>query len=383
MRAAVFASVASLWLAVICLASPAAAQVRAGHPRIYLTDAATDALRPVLTTDRALTDMRGWMGRRIAAPAAADTMLGTSSSYVLMSGAAFLAHLSEERAVVDEARRYLAVLAATGPTSDLLLTRNRLLALAIGYDWLYSLLDATERADAVNQIVAHVNSLARYLDDPNYVSGPSRWANVTSLAGCIAISHDDPRLDATLAGILDNWRNGYNPVLDVVGEGGGHQMAWYYGPAYSGVEAYWMWRTATDGAESWNETYLHDAPFFSIYAANGQYHLPVLEDSSSGQADWTGLLAERVGYQGAHAGFELGPAELLTDGEVYPVVSGTIWAGVPDTLFGWADILSGPLSRARRHEAHLAGAEQCLAKPLELATLDAALGLAAPAASRG
>ena len=46
-------------------------------------------------------------------------------------------------------------------------------------------------------------------------------------------------------------------------------------------------------------------------------------------------------------------------------------------------ILSGPLSHARRDEAHLAGAEQCLAKPLELAALGAALGLSAPAASHG
>ena len=46
-------------------------------------------------------------------------------------------------------------------------------------------------------------------------------------------------------------------------------------------------------------------------------------------------------------------------------------------------ILSGPLSHARRDAAHLAGAEQCLTKPLEVAALGAALGLQTTVASRG
>lgn len=261
-------------------ASAAHAEVTTERPRIYLTLAAMPTLQAELPADPGFILMKEWMDRRIKYKDAAPMIAGNYPN-VLMTEAAFVAAmLPAEPAYTAEARGYLLAIAAIAPDpkGNLTATRDRLLALAIGHDWLHGVLSAGERTTVRDAIVAHEQSLGTLLSDPNFVSGPSRWANVVALAGAVSIAGDDARLDATLADVLDNWRNGYNPALEVIGAGGGHHMGWMYGPAYSGYEAPLMWRTASTDAESWVPGFLADAAYFPLYAANGAYQVPPIED---------------------------------------------------------------------------------------------------------
>ncbi len=259
-------------------------ELRTAHPRIYLTPERLDELRVSAPGDARFAAMLAYMQRRVDDPAQATGLLLDTHSFDLMSLAGFVSTIGRDPTYVATACDYVMQLAATPPSSefaDLLRTRNRLYALALGYDWMYADLTEAQRVTARDAIVAYVAALAGYVDDAQYVSGPSRWANVVTLAGAIAIHGDDARLDATLATTVGYWRDGYNPALADLGAGGGHQMAFYYGPAYSGVEAYLMWRTATVGSEAWVPDYLHDVPFFAAYATNGSAHLPVMEDAGA------------------------------------------------------------------------------------------------------
>jgi len=71
----------------------------------------------------------------------------------------------------------------------------------------------------------------------------------------------------------------------------------------------------------------------------------IMNDHTNGVDQQIGVLAERVGYHGSHAGFELGVAELMIEDEVFVGPSWTAWAGAPE-VHVWCDALSGPLSAA-------------------------------------
>lgn len=267
-------------LLVMLAARIAHADVTTDHPRIYVGLGELPALRAELPVDPDFILMQEWMDRRIQYQDAAPMVAGSYPT-IIMTDAAFVAMvLPDDDAYANEARIYLATLAGFVPDAenDVFVTRNRLLALAIGYDWLYDVLSPAERTATRDAIFAFTTSLQGLLDEPNFVAGASRWANVVSLAGALSIANDDPRLDATLDVVLANWREGYNPVLEVVGDGGGHHMAWMYGPAYSGFEAPLMWRTAWTEDEPWVADFLADSAYFPIYGANGAYRLPPIED---------------------------------------------------------------------------------------------------------
>jgi hypothetical protein len=74
----------------------------------------------------------------------------------------------------------------------------------------------------------------------------------------------------------------------------------------------------------------------------------LLGDQKSGDPgpSSTGMLAQRLGYSGSRAGFELGPAELWDGKTAMVLPSGAFWAGVPELVYGWADFVAGPLSLA-------------------------------------
>jgi len=258
----------------------ARADVTTDHPRIYVGAGQLPALRAELPADPDFILMQEWMDRRIQYQDAGPMIEGNYPN-TLMTDAAFVAMmLPDDDAYANEARLYLAALADFVPDAEgnVFITRNRLLALALGYDWLYDALPPAERTATQDAIFAFTTSLVELLDEPNFVAGPSRWANVVSLAGALSIANDDPRLDATLDIVIANWQGGYNPVINVVGDGGGHHMAWMYGPAYSGFEAPLMWRTAWTQDEPWVADFLADAAYFPIYGANGAYRLPPIED---------------------------------------------------------------------------------------------------------
>lgn len=272
-----------LCAAALLGASSASADVKSEHPRIYLTTETVSSLQAELPDDPMFLRMQDWMDDNVAAPGV-NPSLALAAAFNYMAGAAFVALMRpDEPAYTNEARLWLLTLAQYQPSVDsgnsLNLTRARLYAMAIGYDWLYGVLSPADRTTVRNAIVAFADILDDTVASGNYVSGPSRWANVVSLAGAIAINGDDARLDDTLETVLSNWRNGYNPALELIGVGGGHHMGWAYGPGYSGVEAYLMWKTASTDGETWVPEYLHDAAYFHMYATNGNYRLPAMEDA--------------------------------------------------------------------------------------------------------
>lgn len=307
-RTSIGAGALALAAVATCLTAStvASAQVIADHPRIYLTKKSLEAVRLSAPTDPAYTEMPKYMKRRVDNHADALVMAKGNGGYLLMMTAGLVALVSKDKTYIDEAKSYLDAIVGVPPNAktDVLGTRNRLYAMAIGYDWLYAELDAAARKKAVDAIYAYVTSLQDLLDDEQFVSGPSRWANVTALAGTIAVHGDDTRLDTVFAATLKRWRDGYNPALDSIGVGGGHQMAWYYGVAYSGFEAYFMWKTAAEKDESWAAQYLKDVAYFPIYGTNGSYRVPVVEDSGADKIEVGTLqhLAVSSGiYQNPHA----------------------------------------------------------------------------------
>lgn len=267
---------------VVGHSSVAFAQVRTTHPRIYLSNERRLALRTEGTTNEILSDLDMWMTRRLtpAGMTAADADMRGNYPDLLVIPAAFTATVLRTPTYITEVRRYLVFLAGIAPdlTNDETGTRNRLYSMSLGYDWMYDDLTPEEKTTLQNAIASYVENLATRIDTPNFVEGTSRWGNVTAFAGALAIHGDDSRLDATLTTILDSWRNGYNPALAYMGEGGGHPMGWMYGPAYSDYAPYFMWRTASSAGEVWMEDFFRDSAYFHIYAANGVNDFPLFGD---------------------------------------------------------------------------------------------------------
>ena len=270
-------------LALFCT-SGVEAQIRTEHPRLYFVEGDLERLRAVAGTDARIDAMSRYMTRQMADTAARtrSTTRIQGGDYGLMSIAAFVFLVTDRADVGTEAHRYLALLAASDPVAaDLLGTRNRLLALAIGYDWLANDLSTTEAAAARAAIVRYVESLSELLERPNFVVGTTRWAHVTALAGLLAIHHDDDSLDHVLDVVLDHFVNGYNPAVAVMGVGGGHPMAWYYGSNYAGTEPVMLWRSASESGEIWNADFLRESAYFHLYAANGALEMPLMEDAGN------------------------------------------------------------------------------------------------------
>lgn len=330
--------------------SAAAADVRTEHPRIYWTPPVLDTLRGELPDDPAFILMQEWIDRRIEQQDALPMLTGSYPNIIVATAAFVAAVLPEQTGYADEARAYLDTVAAIvpNPGGNLTATRNQLYALSLGYDWLYEVLDAGERTTLRNAIVGFTNAIAADASTGNYVSGPSRWANVVTLAGAVAIAGDDARLDDTLDTVLGRWRDGYNAVLAVAGTGGGHHMGWMYGPAYSGFEPTLMWRTASTDGETWVEDFSHDAAYFHIYASNGDRRLPMVADcfGNTIQANAMGQIAIAAGvFENPHAEAFYRELEVLEDP---PQLEPTfLWprlitrTGAPEP----ADLTTLPLSR--------------------------------------
>lgn len=306
-------------IALVTLApSRAAADVRTEHPRIYWTPTERDALRTELPDDPAFILMQQWMDRRIDEQDAAPQLTGSYPNIILATAAFVAAILPDDTQYADEARSYLTTISAIPPNpgGNLTATRNRLYALSLGYDWLHEVLDDDQRTTLRNAIVGHTTAIDPDASTGNYVSGPSRWANVVTLAGAVAVAGDDARLDDALEEVLGRWREGYNPVLEAAGAGGGHHMGWMYGPAYSGFEPTLMWRTASTDNETWVPDFSRDAAYFHIYASNGDRQLPLLGDcfGNTIQANAMGQIALAAGvFDNAHAEAFYRELEVLDD----------------------------------------------------------------------
>ncbi len=259
-------------LAVLFVSRIGFAQIRVEHPRIFLTPALVATLHVVGNGDADLKAIADYVDRRFKPDKVAATiseLQGNDPGYVCQP-TFFTAAVLGDATHVAEAIQALETLAAIAPSVGYDMgTRARLMCLAEGYDWLVDQLSPADNLAVRDAIVGHVAEIQSYIDAPDFVSGHSRWGNTTALAGALAIHGDDNRLDATLATVLSNWTNGYNPVLADVGLGGGHPMGWQYGPDYSDPRSALMWRSATVNGETWNPLFLGDVAYFHIYAANG------------------------------------------------------------------------------------------------------------------
>lgn len=284
LKLALWLGIVTAFVAAACEERAMAQEITSEHPRIYFREADVAPLRATAATNVDIQRLVTWTNnilRSEAAERSTDMYVDSTASYTWVQGAAFTAVITGEQRHIDLAKRFVWRLVPRAPTDGLVPVRNRLLGMALGFDWLFNSLTTEEKNQLASTIVAYVDSLASLLDDEAYVSGPARWTNITSLAGCLAVNGYVTDLDDTLPMILHTLRDGYTPFLDQVGVGGGHQMASYYGAGYSQIEGALMWRTASETHEQWSEAYYEQAPFFAIYAANGSYALPPLEDAGS------------------------------------------------------------------------------------------------------
>jgi len=150
--------------------------------------------------------------------------------------------------------------------------RNRLLALAVAYDWLYSKYSAAEKKELADKMVEYLDYLDqqyRFFSKPKYVAGHSRRGNIIGFAAVLALYGEDERIKPYYDKIYYNWignPQGYQYVLDKVGRDGGHFMGWLYGASYSSPLFSMMWHSAT--GQLVGSQFYTDAPYFYIYGTD-------------------------------------------------------------------------------------------------------------------
>lgn len=277
------------------------AQIRATHPRIFLTNTSVSAmqLRWAAKSDSELNEVVGFATRSLSNPTGVDTQLRGDYPDTVALPTALAAVITGESRFVNASLSHLDVLLGiAAPTGGDTAWRNRLLSMAVIYDWLHTQLGTTRATSTRNAIVAHMNENHGFVAAPDFVSGHSRWGNATSLAGCIALDGEDSRVAAECTAVVDNWQQGYVPTLDHVGAGGGHHMGWMYGSAYSSVEPMLMWWSAT--GELWNPEFLRDSAYFSLYAVDEAFNVPASGDAFG--VYFTSSLRSQVAMSAAFGG---------------------------------------------------------------------------------
>ena len=214
-----------------------------------------------------------------------------------MRSLAFIAMLNSDQNLIDKAIEFgLAIAnrnANEGAAEDInepgkdTPQRERLLSMAYVYDFLHDKLSASEKDTLRNSMIAHLNVLDFFANNPTYTGGHSRYGNVTILAALLALygeyGSNTNYCTNLLNKVIDNWDDGYNPFQEWTNHQGGYHMGWYYGASYNCIEPYLIWESATD--ETWGRSFRDDLAFFYIYGLRGDNTYPVAGDAWSKEID--------------------------------------------------------------------------------------------------
>ena len=176
----------------------------------------------------------------------------------------FIALITGEKKYRDWAVSWATEMVTIGPDdgSDTP-QRGRLMCIAIVYDWLYDYLTEEQRSIFRNSIIAHIEKLWYYGEDPEFVGGHSRWGNFSLAEGILAVIDESPELRDKLLKVRKNWLEGYFPLQSWVAVDGGYHMGWAYSSSYNKVRIHCVWSSATN--EDVYLPYREFLPYFWIY----------------------------------------------------------------------------------------------------------------------
>lgn len=156
--------------------------------------------------------------------------------------------------------------------------RQRLMSLALGYDWLYAHLSPLRRAKVVGGISRHLRLLGYLADSPKFTGGHYRFGNAVLLAGAMAIAGETgaEENELLLERLCSQWTEGYNPFQSFAARGGGYVMGWQYGAGYTSLWPYLFGeRLGFDWIDS---DWLRQLPLWYIYGLRGDGAFPRMGD---------------------------------------------------------------------------------------------------------
>jgi hypothetical protein len=220
-----------------------------------------------------------------------------------------LAAAGEGEKYFVKAQKLAAALARAAGTDEDQQIRSRLQAYAYYYDLCFHRLSAEERAFVEDEILAHINRLDSrgYLRSENFGGGHEHYANISALAGALAIYHERPKA-REIAGVLEtNMKEGFQPFFrHFAEEDGGFHMWWEYGRYYifSQLEFSEIWRNATGEDLFAAGPWLGKTADFIIYGLRDDLTVWASGDNHSRRPGWkTVALLDKIAveYSNGHA----------------------------------------------------------------------------------
>ncbi len=258
-------------------------EVYPGHPRLFFRDTDLPEIRRRIAGDyadewRQLVEALEM--RAMKAPPETYARGAHLKAWTTGRNVAFAAVVTGEERYRAWAKRWAGALAASGPVGNDSEQRGRLQSLAVAYDWLYSWLSTEERQRVGDAIVEHLDALWYFANrSTNYVSGHSRWGNMTLAAGFLALVPDRPGLRERLLVVRDHWVHGYFPAQGWIAKDGGYHMGWAYSSAYLTGGIHNLWSSATN--ESVYFPWQALTPLFWLYGRQGDGTYPNTGDAYS------------------------------------------------------------------------------------------------------
>ncbi|MES2307291.1 MAG: heparinase II/III family protein [Verrucomicrobiota bacterium] len=186
---------------------------------------------------------------------------------------AFAGMVTQEKRFISLATQYAKAMSTTTGGTDST-QRERLLAIAYVYDWLYDQLSDNDRTSLKNGMVSHIQALENAYHYSTtgavYTGGHSRACNAAYLGAVVAMYGEYPSGfdgNSLLSTEYNLWTNGYNPFQAWVASKGGYHMGWGYGSGYTSCEPYLIWKSAT--GEAWGEEWRKQLGSFYYYGLRG------------------------------------------------------------------------------------------------------------------
>jgi hypothetical protein len=276
--------------------------VRAGHPRIFVGATELAAARARITAPdfaAAWSALSGYASRRTesAATLAADRWQ-VERHVQALAGACLLA--GDPALCTRAIDVTLAIAAIPHDTEDDIAGRTRIIAMALGYDWLFSRLTSAQRTTVRTSILARVDhelGRAGVMAPTTYLGGHARRAHHAALTGLLAVYDEAPTRHAQIDTLRAQFADGWNPMQGYAAVGGGYQMGWDYGlsyldPAFSEV---WAHATTTDELSA---PWQLEVPAFVQYADRGNGRFPRIGDVFSGSTPDVRMIALRAAVRG-------------------------------------------------------------------------------------
>ncbi len=256
-------------------------EVYAGHPRLFFRDTDLPAIRERIRGDyrEDWEIMRAHLeAKALTQPPADLAKFPYTKEWATPRNVLFVAVVTGDERYVRWAKAWAAALAEAGPVGNDTHFRGRLQCLALAYDWLFSRLNAAEKQQLENAILAHLDRAWYFAaGGTNYVGGHSRWGNFTLAAGLLALVTERPELRDKLLVLRDHWIKGYFPTQGWIAEEGGYHMGWAYSAAYLTASIHHAWSSATN--ECVYFLWQAKIPWFWIYGRQGDGTFPNTGDA--------------------------------------------------------------------------------------------------------